>query len=257
MYARTVCAREDLMTMPSGTDRGFGGMLESTLASVSRAKRYHRWLAETIAPHVVGTAVEVGAGYGTLARALEPVLGRVLVTEADPAIAAGLASGVASVREIVFLPSAPLPLRQPPAWQEAPDTLIMSNVLEHIEEDQEALVSIRRHIATVRRLVLVVPAHDWAFTRLDAALGHYRRYTVASMRDILTVAGWKPQVVRYFNPVGALGWASGRIFRRSRISEWQTQVVEGVLPILRIADRLFDGRWFGQSVLAVADRARS
>jgi len=241
---------------PYGIEASFGGSLESTLSAVGRAKRYHRWLAETLADHVVGRAVEIGAGYGTLSEALVPFLGSVMVTEPHPMLEASLRQAASGMDGLVPAPPIALPLTAEPSWPEHPHTAIMSNVLEHIEDDIAALASIRRYVQSVHRLILVVPAHMWAYSKVDEALGHHRRYTTQSLRQVLRESGWQPTLVRYFNPVGAIAWASGRWLGRREISARQTRMVEAVVPLLKSTDKLACGRGLGQSVIAVADAGK-
>ena len=67
--------------------------------------------------------------------------------------------------------------------------------------------------------------------------------------------GWQPVRIRYFNPLGVLAWAlSGRLFGRDRITAWQTDFVERIIPVLQGADRLLRGKWLGQSLIAVGER---
>ncbi len=51
------------------------------------------------------------------------------------------------------------------------------NVLEHIENDVEALRTFREAIVPGGHVLIFVPAVQAAFGPLDSALGHYRRYS--------------------------------------------------------------------------------
>ena len=196
--------------------------------------------------------VEIGAGLGGFAKVLVESVSPILVSEPAPELQRVLAENLIpglEIAEPILLPLETLPDIEP-----LPKSVVMSNVLEHIEEDTGSLSSLLL-MESVTHLAIVVPAHEWAYTKLDAALGHYRRYTTASLRKVLEDAGWRIESIRYFNPLGALAWTiSGRLFGRSTISPWQTAVVERVLPILRICDRLMNGRGFGQSVIALSTR---
>jgi len=65
------------------------------------------------------------------------------------------------------------------------DVVCALDVVEHIDDDAEAL----RWIATLLRpggvLILTVPAYQWLFSDHDRALGHYRRYTRARLVGVL------------------------------------------------------------------------
>jgi len=72
----------------------------------------------------------------------------------------------------------------------APYELVLAlDVLEHIDDDrafvQDVLASL---VAPGGILVASVPAQPRLFTRHDVALGHYRRHSAGSLRDLLSPA---------------------------------------------------------------------
>lgn len=65
------------------------------------------------------------------------------------------------------------------------DTLVMHDVLEHIEDEEGAVRTLAALVTPDARLVVSVPAGPWLFGFHDTQLGHYRRYTRASLRRAL------------------------------------------------------------------------
>jgi 2-polyprenyl-3-methyl-5-hydroxy-6-metoxy-1,4-benzoquinol methylase len=63
--------------------------------------------------------------------------------------------------------------------------VVMHDVLEHIEDDSAAVHVLRQIVARDGRVVLSVPALQSLFGLHDEQLGHYRRYTAASLRRVL------------------------------------------------------------------------
>lgn len=229
------------------------GILESTLHGVSDAVGYHEWLADRIAGFLEPPVLEIGAGLGGLTRALAPRIAPLLASEPDESLRAELEA--LDVPGITTVQPLSLPLQLEPSFAVEPKSIVMSNVLEHIYCDEEALCSLLE-VSTANRLAVVVPAHQWAYTGLDAALGHHRRYTVRSLTGVLAAAGWIVDDSRYFNPIGAIAWTlSGRVLGRATIEPWQTKAVERTLPLLKLVDGLLRGRVFGQSIIALARRA--
>ncbi len=69
--------------------------------------------------------------------------------------------------------------------QHAPvDVLVMHDVLEHIENEMEAVQNVSRLVRTGGEAVISVPAFNWLFGYHDVQLGHYRRYTKKRMIEI-------------------------------------------------------------------------
>jgi hypothetical protein len=65
----------------------------------------------------------------------------------------------------------------------------MLDVLEHIEDDAGALSAIVRRMAPGAHLVATVPALQWAFSTWDSQLGHFRRYSKTTLRELVEGAG--------------------------------------------------------------------
>jgi SAM-dependent methyltransferase len=65
------------------------------------------------------------------------------------------------------------------------DVVMASDVLEHIEHDDEAVSEIARMLRPGGSAILSVPAHQWLFSQHDTALQHFRRYSRVAVRDLL------------------------------------------------------------------------
>lgn len=78
------------------------------------------------------------------------------------------------------------------------DVVTALDVIEHIKDDGKALRDIHRLLKPNGRLLLTVPSHPWLYSLHDAATGHYRRYTSASIQNVLTEAGFTVVEQRYF-----------------------------------------------------------
>lgn len=71
------------------------------------------------------------------------------------------------------------------------------DVLEHIDNDTEALKEWNRVLKKDGSLVLTVPAYQWLWTDHDVSLHHYRRYTRKELRRKSTEARLNPVKVSY------------------------------------------------------------
>ena len=67
------------------------------------------------------------------------------------------------------------------------DVVAAFDVVEHCEPESTALAELARVLAPGGRLLISVPAYQWAWTHFDADSGHHRRYSrdraVAAVRD--------------------------------------------------------------------------
>ncbi|MFC1685701.1 methyltransferase domain-containing protein [Nanoarchaeota archaeon] len=60
------------------------------------------------------------------------------------------------------------------------DTVILSDVIEHIEDWEKALLESIR--VSKRKVIITVPAYKWLWSDYDKSLGHYRRYHSRDIR---------------------------------------------------------------------------
>ena len=90
-------------------------------------------------------------------------------------------------------------------------------VLEHLEDDLIALKEWVRWLRTGGHAIVSVPAHPDRFGPADIRVGHFRRYTRASIHALLRDAGLVDvEVVAYGFPLGyLLEWARNRIASRN------------------------------------------
>ncbi|HEX8262640.1 MAG TPA: class I SAM-dependent methyltransferase, partial [Allosphingosinicella sp.] len=79
------------------------------------------------------------------------------------------------------------------------DLVCLLDVLEHVEADREALVSIARKLRPGGRILIAVPAHPWMWSAHDRVNHHKRRYTKKTLRAVIDAAGLRLHLMSYFN----------------------------------------------------------
>lgn len=77
------------------------------------------------------------------------------------------------------------------------DVVLMLDVLEHLDEPQQALGAARHWVAPSGLLIVTVPAFRWLWTVHDERSEHRRRYRRGEIRRELETSGWRPTLVRY------------------------------------------------------------
>lgn len=86
------------------------------------------------------------------------------------------------------------------AWpDETFDLVLLMDVLEHIEQDGQALAETWSKLKPGGHAFITVPAFPFLWSRHDIVLGHHRRYTRATLRRLLqTIPGLKIKRLHYF-----------------------------------------------------------
>jgi len=64
------------------------------------------------------------------------------------------------------------------------DLIFLFDVLEHIHDEDRFLDSLLFHLAPKGKLILNVPAGQWAFSNYDVAAGHVRRYGIDALQAV-------------------------------------------------------------------------
>lgn len=224
----------------------------ATLELLAEAPRYNRWQYDVVAPYLGGRILEVGAGIGNMSALFlrkNPAL--LVATDTDPHYRARLAERFAGRPEVV-VENLRMPDPEAAARFErfALDTVIATNVVEHIEDDLGTVVTMRRLLVPGGRAIILVPALQSIYGELDRELGHFRRYSRSRLGSLLTRAGLEVERVLWFNRVGVFGWwFNGRIRRTRLIPLDQLRTFDRLVPMFRLERYL--PLPFGQSLIAV------
>ncbi|MFZ5446084.1 MAG: methyltransferase domain-containing protein [Myxococcota bacterium] len=228
----------------------------STLAHLEAgAPEYNRWLASTFSRWAGQRVLEIGAGIGTITAHLAP--GRELVTalEVDPFYVRRLKNRFRGQPHVE-------PWQGDVAladWQALAarrfDTIVLSNVLEHIADDGGAVRTFAKILPRGGALILFVPALPALFGSLDEAVGHHRRYTPELLRGVLEQNGFQVEHLRWMNLVGIPGWfLNGRVLKRRVLPPLQLRVYDRLAPTLATLESKVELP-VGLSLLAVGRRA--
>lgn len=88
-----------------------------------------------------------------------------------------------------------------PFADESFDLIASTDVLEHVEAEEQALRELWRVAAPGAALLLTVPAYMWLWSEEDVNLHHKRRYTKPRLRQAVEHCGWQVDVMTYFNSI--------------------------------------------------------
>ncbi len=187
--------------------------LTASLDKLAALENYYRWVLEEIRPFLGNRLAEIGAGTGTFTKFL---------------VTAYLASRP-TVQLSVFEPSQHHYRKlhetlhsQYPGFMQAGrltttqgyfhastdgfDTIVMINVLEHIENDLDAVRTVHQSLAPGGTYIVFVPALPWLYSPFDKAIGHYRRYERTQLEEVFHKGGFEVVKAKYMDCLGVLPW---------------------------------------------------
>lgn len=219
---------------------------------MTRAKNYFAWQAALALPHLGHRVLEIGCGIGNFT---ELLLDRELVValEIEPACVQAFENRFRNRPNLI-------PVVRDAASNLADlaphrlDSCVCLNVLEHIEDDVQTLRNIAAILTPGGAIVLIVPAFPALTGPIDRNLGHYRRYTQASLRGLAHAGGLKVREMQYLNLPGFFAWwLNAHILRREAQSESQIEIFDrAIVPVVRGMESLLPPP-FGQSLFAVLE----
>jgi SAM-dependent methyltransferase len=213
-----------------------------TLEAFSDATAFNFWMFNAISPFIKGNVIEIGSGIGNMSQHLIQSCGSLYVTDLNDTYCDLLRrkfSGNTKLKGVAGMDlTDPLFAARFKHLIGSFDTVVALNVVEHIENDDVAILNASSLLKKDGYLVILVPAYPRLYNRLDKELNHYRRYT----KDSLTYLVQKHMPVihgRYFNAAGLGGWfLSGSVLKHRIIASDQIRLFNRLVPAFRVIDRL-------------------
>jgi len=220
------------------------------LATMSRAKRFNAWMADTISPWIKGEVLELGAGIGNLTMLLSSDCVRYVATDTDQEHIFELQSRMEYRANIEIAPFDFTSAQEVERFRHSADTVVCLNVLEHVEDDVTALANIHRCLRPGGAAIILVPQDPKLFGSIDRVLEHKRRYTREDLSNKMTIAGFRVAEIIEFNRATRPGWyLNSCILNRTTISPTQLRLFDLFVPLWRRIDHKLP--WPSNSLIAI------
>lgn len=220
------------------------------LVELERTRRFNLWMGETLRPFIGDRVLEIGAGIGNLTNQFIP-RELYIASDINPNYLHYLRSysfGKPYLRIMEVDAQDPEDFR---GLEEQFDTVIMLNVLEHLNDAPQALANLWSALQPGGKAIVLVPQHPGLYGTLDEALEHHLRYTTSGFEQVLKDAGFHIEQMFDFNRFSAPGWwLNGKVLRRRKFSRVQLKLIDLMMPVIKRVDRLLP--WSGVSLVAIA-----
>lgn len=218
------------------------------LIDMEAAPKYTEWTLRRTKPYVGNLTLEIGSGIGNNVRILMQYTD-VIATEVEPVYLEVLRNAYLNTPGVdVREWDATLP---PPEDLPQPDSILCSNVLEHIEDDRAFVANVDKALGPGGRMIFIVPRGEKLYSSLDSAIGHYRRYDRARLQGIFEDLGYEVEEAFTLNKIGVLGWwYRGKVAKQKAIGRFGLKMFNIMVPIFRLLDPILP--WKGLSLVMVA-----
>jgi len=214
-----------------------------------RGPGVNHWMFDTIKPFVGNDVLEAGCGIGNLS---EMMLNKSSLTcvDIDPLFVELISRRFSHLENFTAIKQDIVDLKTD-NLKNTPDTVICLNVLELVNNDEQALQNFYDVLQPGGNLILMVPQHGALFSGLDNRFGHLRRYDKEKLEQLLTKAGFEVRSVKDFNRLGFLGWlVFSRLLQEKELSGSAMWLFNLILPIAKRLE--FLSFVPGVSIVAVA-----
>lgn len=225
----------------------------STLEVLEWAKEYNKWIASNFIPYISYPAIEIGAGRGNISEYFLQG-SSFYITDVDKELVK-LLKNKYKVKKKIEITDLDITKQVPIKLKKKFCSAIAINVLEHIEDDVKALFEMNKLLKTKGKLLLLVPAKKFAYTRLDTNLGHFRRYEKEDLVKKFSSAGFKILNMYYFNILGLLSWWVRDKFEKNRLqlNTHEINIFEKIVPVLKLIEGFIKPP-VGISIIVIAQK---
>lgn len=218
-----------------------------TLEIISESDNFNYWIIKKIKKFIKGEVLELGSGIGNISKFLVEKFDKVTLSDYDSEYTNLLKKefknsvlkidigDINSVNEIFT----------------KFDTIILLNVLEHIENDEQVILNCKKILNYNGIIILQVPAFKSLYNSFDSELGHFKRYSKNDLIKLANTTNLIVEKIYYFNSVGIFGWfINGNILKRKIIPKKQMKLFDNLIPFIKLCD-FFLNRFLGLSIICV------
>jgi len=227
-----------------------------TLQVIAKADRFNHWMYAQFKSELNGDILEAGSGIGNISQLVVDDGLSLTLSDFNKEYCSWLKKkfeGVRNVKEVITIDLAhPHFKTEYSGLKERFDSIFLLNVIEHLANDREAIANCDFILKPGGRLIALVPAYSWLYCKLDKELGHYRRYTSKTMRQVLATENFTIKKIVHFNFLGMCGWfLSGKLFGEGKLGGGEMNFFDHLVPMAKILDKITFNK-IGLSIIGTA-----
>jgi len=216
---------------------------EETLEAIGRADRFNHWMYQTIKPWCKGNVLEIGSGAGNISQFFIQDGFQITLTDIRERYCIKLRTKFGENQNLAGVEKVNL---IHPEFENTYshlincfDTVFALNVVEHIENDSQAIANSKKLLKPGGHLIVLVPSYEFLYNGFDKGLGHYRRYNTETLSELFLEHDLSILKKQHFNFAGMFGWYfTGSIFKKKIIPIGQMKIYNALVPVFKLIDKL-------------------
>ena len=224
-----------------------------TLEVIAKADRFNRWMYDQFKRQLKGEILEIGSGIGNISRLVIQEGHFITLSDYNEEYCDSLKKNFAqnkNVREVISID-----LLHPDfenkyaAYKKKFNSIFLLNVIEHLKDDALAVKNCSYLLREEGHLILLAPAYSWLYSSFDKQLGHFRRYRLDGLKELLKKEKFNIASGSYFNFAGISGWLLfGKILKQNMLSNSEMSAFNKIVPLAKFIDKLV-GKKAGLSII--------
>ena len=205
------------------------------LENLQLADRYNNWIFKQIKPYLGNNVLEIGCGNGNFTVFLAQQCRQLTGIDINHEYIETAKKRLAKQPEVTILQGDITQLQS----QKIFETIVMLDVLEHLENDVAILQQLSFLLKPEGNLIIKVPALNYLYGEMDRVIGHYRRYNKKTLLNTFEKANLPQPKVWYFNLAGIPGWwLNSKVLKRTIPPSEQVSLFNKVVPILSTVENV-------------------
>jgi len=206
------------------------------LEAMSFAQNYHNWIYENIETELGTKITEIGSGVGNFTEFLLRN-DHARIDAYEPCTKMHLNNKFSKNPRVNCINSNFELVSK--CYDYKYDSVIFINVLEHIQQDLDAIKNAYNITRPGGKLIIFVPALQFLYSKFDRSIGHYRRYQKSELTKLVQNASFKIISCEYFDSIGIIPWFVFMKVMRRGLSVRNTFTYDSfVVPWLKILEKI-------------------
>jgi len=219
---------------------------EVALERFDKASLWIKYVVFKIKRFLKNDILEVGAGFGSFTRGYMKNFHSVTLTDADDNSFNLLKQNFLNDQNVNIIKSSVKDIGK------KFNTILYFNVLEHIEEDKLEIKNALEKLNNKGYLIILVPAHQKIYSKLDKAVGHYKRYDIDFFKKN-KFENSKIVKLYFLDVFGYLLYYANKIFFKEETypSNWKIFIWDKIFTPLSIVIDFLTAYKFGKNILCI------
>ena len=224
-----------------------------TLEVIAKAGRFNKWMYDQFRDQLKGEILEIGSGIGNISQLVIEEGRFITLSDYNDEYCESLRKKFpqhTNVREVIKIDLLDPDFENKYSiYKEKFDSIFLLNVIEHIEDDLTAVKNCNYLLKRGGHLILLAPAYAWLYCTFDKQLGHYRRYSLKQLKELLRKGTFSILKGDYFNFAGIAGWfLFGKIMNKKMLGSGEMSAFNKIVPLAKAVDKIL-GRSTGLSII--------